>query len=157
MTERLESQRKIAAEPRAIFELLTDPKGHLAIDSTGMLQAAEGERVKGIGDSFVVHMDGSAFSDREPALYDVTVRIVTFDPDKEIAWTPEARVNVGHVWGYKLEPIEGGTLATAYLDWSQIDDDWKSHFPAVGETALRATLGILDRTVAPGKPRPGAS
>ena len=37
MTERLEVQRAIAAEPAAIFEVFTDPAGHVAIDSSGML------------------------------------------------------------------------------------------------------------------------
>jgi hypothetical protein len=62
------------------------------------------------------------------------------------------------VYGYRLEPIEGGTLATSYYDWSAAGQDWKDAgiFPVIPESALRATLGILARTVAPGKPRPAA-
>jgi hypothetical protein len=57
-----------------------------------------------------------------------------------------------------LEPIEGGTLVTSYYDWSAIDQAWREAdiFPVISETALRATLGILARSVAPGAPRPGA-
>ena len=105
MAERLEARRAIAADPAAIFELLTDPHGHVAIDSSGMLMDATGERVTSVGDSFVVHMDREALNDYPLGLYDVTVRIVTLEPDREIAWTIEGQLNLGHVYGYKLEPI----------------------------------------------------
>jgi hypothetical protein len=158
MTERLEVQRAIAAEPAAIFRLLTDPQGHVAIDSSGMLMAASGDRIEAVGDSFVVHMDREALNDYPIGLYDVTVRIVTFEHDREIAWTVEGQLNLGHVYGYRLEPIEGGTLATSYYDWSSVDQSLKDGhiFPVIPEGALRATLGVLARTVAPGQPRPAA-
>jgi hypothetical protein len=56
------------------------------------------------------------------------------------------------VYGYALEPVEGGTLATSYYDWSSIDPVWKEAgiFPVLSEGALRATLGILARTVTRG-------
>lgn len=156
MTDRLEVQRPIAAAPDEIFRVLADPQGQVAIDSSGMLMAASGEPVTAVGDAFVVHMDREALNDYPLGLYDVTVRIVTFEPDRAIAWTVEGRLNLGHVYGYRLEPIEGGTLVTAYYDWSAVEPDWKGVFPVVPESALRATLGILARTVAPGRARPGA-
>jgi hypothetical protein len=158
MTERLEVQRAIAADPADIFQVLADPQGHVAIDSSGMLMSATGEPVTGVGDTFVVHMDREALNDYPLGLYDVTVRIVTFEPDREIAWTPEGQLNLGHVYGYKLEPIAEGTLVTQYYDWSSVDQSWKEGgiFPVIPESALRATLGILARTVAPGRPRPSA-
>jgi hypothetical protein len=44
---------------------------------------------------------------------------------------------------------------TSYYDWSSIDPVWKEAgiFPILSEGALRATLGILHRTVARGWPR----
>lgn len=156
--ERLEVQRAIAAEASAIFGVLTDPMGHVAIDSSGMLMGASGSAVGAVDDSFVVHMDREALGDFPLGLYDVTVRIVTFEQDSELAWTVEGKFNIGHVYGYRLEPIEGGTLVTSYYDWSGIDEKWREAgiFPVISETALKATLGILARTVAPGSPRPGA-
>ena len=53
-TERLEVQRLIRAEPAAIFRVLCDPQGHVAIDSSGMLMSAEGDLVTATGDTFVV-------------------------------------------------------------------------------------------------------
>ena len=153
----MEVQRPIASDPKTIFELLTNPQGHVAIDSSGMLMAATGELVSAVGDSFVVHMDREALNDYPLGLYDVTVRIVTLVPDREIAWTVEGQLNLGHVYGYKLEPIDEGTLVTSYYDWSSVDQSWKDAvFPVIPEGALRATLGILARTVSPGSARPFA-
>ncbi|MEY2446709.1 MAG: hypothetical protein QOH79_185 [Acidimicrobiaceae bacterium] len=158
MTERLEVQRAIAADPAAIFRVVSDPHGHVTIDSSGMLMDASGSPATAVDDTFVVHMDREALNDYPMGLYDVTVRIVTFEPDREIAWTIEGQLNIGHVYGYRLEPIEGGTLVNSYYDWSTIDQSWKDAaiFPVIPESALRATLGILARTVAPGLARPSA-
>ncbi|HEV3225181.1 MAG TPA: hypothetical protein VGZ52_00030 [Acidimicrobiales bacterium] len=82
MTERLEVARAIAAEPAAIFRILSDPHGHVSIDSSGMLMDATGEPAEAVGDTFVVHMDREALNDYPMGLYDVTVRIVTFDRDR---------------------------------------------------------------------------
>ena len=151
MAERIEVQRTIPAEPDAIFRVLADPRGHVQIDSSGMLMGATGEAVTGVGDTFVVHMDREALNDFPLGEYDVTVEIVTFERDREIAWTPKGNFDIGHVYGYRLEPTDAGTLVTSYYDWSTIGDDWKDLgiFPVIPESALRATLGILARTVAP--------
>jgi hypothetical protein len=149
-TERLEVQRTIEASPAAIFAILRDPQGHVAIDSSGMLQSAEGEPARRAGDSFVVHMDREALNDYPLGRYDVTVKFTTFDPDREIAWTVEGNLNLGHVYGYRLQPADaGGTLVTSYYDWSGISQEWRDAgiFPVISEGALRATLGILARTV----------
>jgi hypothetical protein len=90
--------------------VLTDPRGHVAIDSSGMLMAASGDIVAKVGDTFVVHMDREALNDYPLGLYDVTIEIVTFEPDQEIAWTVHGQLDLGHVYGYRLEPIEEGTL-----------------------------------------------
>ena len=150
--ERMEVQRTIAAEPAAIFRLLCDPHGHVSIDSSGMLLDASGEPVTAVGDTFVVHMDREALNDYPMGLYDVTVTITVFELDREIAWTIVGQIKpqIGHVYGYTLEPTAGGTLVTSYYDWSAIDPVWKDAgiFPVISEGALRATLGILARTVA---------
>jgi hypothetical protein len=152
--DRLEVQRLIPAEPSATFRVLGDPQGHVTIDSSGMLMDATGDPVKGVGDSFVVHMDREALNDYPMGKYDVTVIITTFEPDREIAWTIEGVIKppLRHVYGYRLDPVDGGTLVTSYYDWSNIDPTWKeaSVFPIIPESALRATLGILARTVARG-------
>jgi hypothetical protein len=158
---RLEVDRAIAADPAAIFEVLRSPAGHVAIDASGMLMSAEGEPASAVGDRFVVHMDRDSLRDFDLGEYDVIVIIETFEPDAEIAWSIDGALQppLGHIYGYRLEPIDGGTLVTSYYDWSKLHEAYAGiadRFPIISEASLRATLGILARTVAPGRPRPGA-
>ena len=92
----------------------------------------------------------------------MTVVISRYEPDRAIAWTIDgvAQPPIGHVYGYELEPIEGGTMVTSYYDWSDIHEAYRDAspttiFPVISETNLRATLGILARVAAPGRGRPG--
>ncbi len=150
-TERIEVERTIAADLASIFAVLCDPQGQVTIDSSGMLMDATGDPVTAVGDTFVVHMDREALNDYPMGRYDVTVTITTFEPDREIAWTVlgQIRPQIGHVYGYTLAPVDGGTLVTSYYDWSQIDPVYRDAgiFPVISESALRATLGILARTL----------
>ena len=147
-TERMEVQRTIAAEPAAIFGVLRDPHGHVTIDASGMLMDATGEPASAVGDSFTIHMDREALNDFPMGKYDVTIIFTKYEPDREIAWTIEGVIKppIRHVYGYTLEPTAGGTLVTSYYDWSECSDEMKTIFPIIPESALRATLGILDRT-----------
>ncbi|MFD0686701.1 SRPBCC family protein [Actinomadura fibrosa] len=145
--DRVEAQREIEAPPEKVFDLLCDPHGHVAIDSSGMLQSAEGDPVKGVGDTFVVHMDREALGDIDLGKYDVTVTITRFERDAHIEWT--VAEGIDHRYGYLLEPTETGTRVTSYCDWSRTGERYRSAltFPVIPQTALRATLGILARTV----------
>ena len=150
-TERIEVDRVIHAGPADIFQVIQDPKGHVAIDSSGMLMGATGEPATKVGDTFVIHMDRQALNDYPLGIYDVTVLITRFEENKEIAWTVIGQLEpqIGHIYGYRLEPADGGTLVTSYYDWAEIDPVWRERdiFPIISETALRATLGILARNL----------
>ncbi|TQE39011.1 polyketide cyclase [Streptomyces ipomoeae] len=151
-TERFEVSREIAASPTRIFGLLCDPQGHVAINSSGMLQSADGDPVRKAGDSFIVHMDREALGDLPMGKYDVTVVITRFEPDSLIEWTPTSpdfTPAVNHHYGYRLQPTANGTHVTSYYDWSRIHDRYRAAgvFPILQRSALRATLGILARTV----------
>ena len=149
MTERIEVQRTIAAPAADIFAVLCDPQGHVAIDATGMLQDAEGDPVRAVGDTFVVHMDREALNDYPLGKYDVTVSIRDFEKDRLIAWTilGQIRPQIGHVYGYRLEPADDSTMVTSFYDWSDIDQHWRDAniFPVVSEGAFARH---------PGDPRP---
>lgn len=163
MEQRLSVERTIAADPAAIFEVLTTPSGHVAIDASGMLMSAEGASVTGVGDRFVVRMDRESLNDHPLGEYTVEVVISRFEQDRAVAWTIDGimRPPIGHVYGYELEPIDGGTSVRSYYDWSDIHEAYReaasSIFPVISEANLRATLGILARVVAPGRSRPGAT
>lgn len=160
--QRIEVERIIAAEPGPIFEILRSPAGHVQIDASGMLMSASGEPASAVGDQFEVHMDRDALRDFDLGEYDVTIVITEFEQNRAITWTIDGQMQppIGHVYGYLLEPVEGGTNVTSFYDWSNIHEAYSElaaeHFPIISETNLRATLGILARTVAPGAGRPGA-
>lgn len=162
-TTRIEVTRNIGAEPEAIFTILCSPEGHVQIDASGMLMWAEGEPATAVGDRFHVHMDRDALRDFDIGEYELDVVFTRFEQDRAIEWAIESEFidpPIGHVYGYELEPIDGGTRVTQYYDWSNIRPEYHetlgAAFPVVPEKALLATLGILARTVAPRKPRPGA-
>ena len=156
MSERIEVARFIPAEPADIFALLCDPWGHVAIDSSGMLQSASGSPVTAAGEEFTIHMDREALGDVDLGKYDVAVQFTTVVPDREIAWTIDGAIKppIGHPYGYRLDPADGGTTVTSYYDWSTAAPEWKKVFPVISESALKGTLGILDRTVRHGYYRP---
>jgi hypothetical protein len=148
--ERLEVQRTIAAPPENIFRILRSPQGHVQIDSSGMLMSAEGEQVSAVGDTFIVHMDREALNDVPLGKYSVTVRIVAFEENREIAWSIEHPLidpPMGYVYGYRLDEVDEGTLVTSYYDWSNAHPVHRAriNFPVIPEASLRATLGILSR------------
>ena len=150
--QRIEVQRTIPVPANVIFSLLCDPDGHVQIDASGMLMRSEGAPVTQVGDTFLVHMDREALNDFPMGLYDVTVKITKFVPDREIAWTIEHPLidpPMGYVYGYVLEPVESGTLVTTFYDWSNVPEVHRTriNFPVIPEASLRATLGILARTV----------
>ena len=151
LPDRIEVTRPIAAPPSAIFDIVRSPAGQVAIDASGMLQDFTGEPAEKVGDTFVIHMDRESLNDFPLGKYDVTVHIIAFEADKEIAWDLGPDLGIPHFYGYRLEPGEDGvTNVTSYYDWSKVDGDFKQRFPIVPESALRATLGILDRTVRTG-------
>lgn len=135
-------------------EVTHGPDIIVAIDSSWMLQDAEGDPVRAAGDQFVVHMDRESLDDfPELGKYDVTVDIKEFEQDRLISWTVLGQIQppIGHVYGYALTPADNGsaTIVTSFYDWSNIDPKWREAgiFPILSEGALRATLGILDRMV----------
>jgi hypothetical protein len=148
LPSRIEVTRLIPAPPQAIFDVVRSPAGHVAIDASGMLQDFTGEPAEKVGDTFVIHMDRESLNDIPLGKYDVTVHITLFERDKEIAWDLGPDVPVPHFYGYRLNVVEDGvTNVTSYYDWSKVSEEIQDRFPIVPESALRATLGILERTV----------
>ena len=151
MSERFEVQRTTPADAAAIFRVVCDPRGHVAIDASGMLQSSTGEPAGAVGDTFVIHMDRESLGDRPMGKYDVTVTITGYEQDRFITWevSGEGFPSIGHYYGYRLEPVAAGTVVTSIYDWSKVSEKWKANgaWPIIPESALKATLGILERTV----------
>jgi hypothetical protein len=154
MNDRFEVQRTIPATAADVFAIVSSPKGQVAIDASGMLQSATGEPAHAEGDTFVIHMDRESLGDLPMGKYDVTVTITGYEQDRFITWEVSAPnfPSIGHYYGYRLEPVDGGTLVTSIYDWSQVGEKWRrgGAWPVIPEAALKATLGILERTVRTG-------
>lgn len=147
---RHEVSRRIEADAASIFAVVSSPKGHVAIDASGMLQSSTGEPAKAVGDEFVIHMDRESLGDIPMGKYDVTVTITGYEQDRYITWEVSGKgfPSIGHHYGYRLEPNDDGTTTvTSIYDWAAVADELKPHWPVVPLSALKATLGILDRTV----------
>jgi polyketide cyclase/dehydrase/lipid transport protein len=150
LPDRIEVTRFIPAPASAIFDVVRSPAGHVAIDASGMLQDFTGEPAEKVGDTFVIHMDRESLGDRPMGKYDVTVTITGYEENRFITWEVSGAgfPSIGHYYGYRLEPVDGGTLVTSIYDWSGVDEKWKAagSWPVIPESALKATLGILERT-----------
>ena len=146
--ERHEVSRVIPADAATIFSIVSSPSGHVAIDASGMLQDSTGEPAKAVGDEFVIHMDREALGDLPMGKYDVTVTITAYEQDRFITWEVSGPgfPSIGHYYGYRLEPDGDATNVTSIYDWSAVADDLKPYWPVVPLSALKATLGILERT-----------
>lgn len=161
MTTRFEVSRTIPASAADIFAVLRDPEGHVAIDASGMIMSAHGGKpVDAVGDRFDLKMHRDALGDLALGRYDVTVVITGYERDREIAWTvdsPLLDVPLNHFYGYTLRPAgDEGTEVVLWYDWSEVNEIWIGRelpgvgivrFPVISEATLRATLGILERTV----------
>lgn len=151
-TTRIEARRHMAASPSTIFEIICDPEGHVNIDASGMLMAAEGERVGGVGDSFLVHMDREALGDMPLGEYEVRPEIVGYVEDRYLEWKINSVLDppFGHTYGFVIEADpddERRAFVTAFCDWRNMHEAYvgKVAMPIVPQASLRATLGILDR------------
>src|SRR5262245_10078924 len=149
--ERVSVTRRIAAPARTIFELITDPHGHVRIDGSGMLVAAgRSERLATVGDAFEMEMDREPLGDiplGRCRVRNVVTRIV---PAQQLEWSVGGveRGPYGHVYGYLLSPVDdGATDVTSYCDWSGVPEHRKarSSWPIVPLSMLEQSLANLDR------------
>jgi uncharacterized protein YndB with AHSA1/START domain len=113
------ASRTVAAGASEIFELIADPARQPLWDGNDNLaEAAPGQRVRAVGDVFVM------------TLTQGTVRhnhVVEFEEGRRIAWRPSEPGGdpPGHLWRWTLEPVgdeRTRTLVTHTYDWTQLTD-----------------------------------
>ena len=150
--ERISATRRIGAPASAVFAVISDPNGQVAIDGSHMLVAApDAKRLEAVGDRFTVDMDREALGDLPLGKYTVLNTVTKLTPDRLLEWNVGSaeRGPVGHVYGYELEPVgDDATDVTSYCDWSGISDAVReriARWPIVPKMALISTLENLDR------------
>ena len=151
--ERVELTRRIPASASRIFTVITDPRGHVAVDGSGMLVAAPDARIiTGVGDTFVIDMDREPLGDVPMGKYQVDNLVTAFEQDRELAWAPgrAGKKPFGHIYGIRLDPVsDSETEVFHYCDWSGIQEKFKARgqgiWPVVPVEMLVKTLENLDR------------
>ena len=152
--ERLSVTRDLAAPVETIFDLLSDPQGHVRLDGSGMLVAtSEQSRLTAVGDTFVMDMDREPLGDVPWGRYTVRNTITRLVPGELIEWdvaSVDHHKGLGHVYGYQLQALaDGGTRVTSYCDWSGLNPKLrdKLDFPVVPAEMMEQTLANLARLV----------
>ncbi len=144
--------RRIAAPAAKIFAIVSDPAGHVAIDGSGMLEAAvDAKPVTAVGDTFDIDMDRTPLNDI-PGLVKYKVRniVTAFEPGRLIEWTVGGVDSppVGHVYGWQLTPAgDDATDVTHYCDWTGISDKMRAArpWPVVPLEMLEGSIAKLDQ------------
>ncbi|MHA7666116.1 SRPBCC family protein [Mycolicibacterium sp. HS_4_1] len=112
------ASRDIAAPAARIFELIADPAQQPRWDGNNNLaEAAAGQRVRAVGDVFVMGLTLGAQRENH---------VVEFDEGRRIAWKPSepGLPQPGHLWRWELEPIDDQrTRVTHTYDWTALTDE----------------------------------
>jgi uncharacterized protein YndB with AHSA1/START domain len=112
------ASREIEAGAAAIFELIADPAQQPRWDGNDNLaEAAAGQRVRALGDVFVMTTTKGATREN---------RVVEFEEARRVAWLPTepGKPPPGHLWRWELEPQDDThTRVTHTYDWSGLTDE----------------------------------
>ena len=150
-SQRISVERVINAPAADIYALVTDPAGHVRIDGSGMLvEAPDAAPVSAVGDTFRMEMDREPLGDLPMGRYAVINTVTAIEPDRLIEWAVggEGRTPIGHVYGFRLEPVDDTTTTvTSYCDWSGLHPKLvgRIEFPVVPASMMEQTLARLDQ------------
>ena len=133
----------IAAGADPIFELIADPAQQPRWDGNDNLaEAAIGQRIRSVGDVFVMTLSNGAVRDNH---------VVEFDEGRRIAWLPAEpeREPPGHLWRWELDPAESThTRVTHTYDWTNLTDEQRlPRAQATTSDMLKASLERLAAVV----------
>ncbi len=151
-SDRVSATRRVGAPANRLFQIVSRPSGQVAIDGSGMLEAAPDDRpLTRVGETFDMDMDRQPLGDI-PNLtkYQVRNTVTRIIPDRLIEWTIGFGDHppFGHVYGWLLQPVgEGETEVTNYCDWSNASEEMRSGvtWPVVPVAMLEKSVDNLDR------------
>lgn len=141
MSRVVSARREVAAPAATIFELIADPARQPLWDGNeNLAEAAEGQRVRAVGDVFRVRLTMGEVRENH---------VVEFDEGRLLAWRPAepGAEPPGHLWRWELEPLgEGRTAVTHTYDWTQLTDE--DRFRRARATTSERLEASLDRLAA---------
>jgi uncharacterized protein YndB with AHSA1/START domain len=149
---RVSITRRIDAPAAAIFGVISDPRGHVDIDGSGMLVAtANTGQLGGVGETFEMDMDREPLGDLPMGKYKVRNTVTKFVPGSVFEWNVGGvdQPPFGHVYGYELaEEGPEQTEVTLYCDWTGVRaGSIRDRFPIVPVHMLEKSLENLERIV----------
>jgi len=131
--------RFVPAEPQAIFDLVADPSKHSLIDGSGSVKGAlesAPERLE-LGSKFGMSMKAGV-------PYRMTNEVVEFEEPSLIGW----RHVGGHIWRYRIRPVDGGSEVTEEFDWRPARSALFLKVTGAVKKNARSMEATLDRLVA---------
>jgi hypothetical protein len=157
--------RRIPAPPSRVFAILADPTKHTELDGSGMLRGSLTTRsVTGVGDVFTMRMFFSELGD-----YVMNNHVVAFEPNRVIAWEPEAgrghpnagppgspENRWGHRWIFELRPDgPDATIVTEIYDCSRAPQEERVEMNngSIWIESMTSTLEKLETLCQPQTPR----
>jgi hypothetical protein len=151
-SDRVSATRRIAAPASKLFQIVSNPAGHVEIDGSGMLEAAPDARQLGaVGETFDMDMDRVPLGDI-PGMgkYQVRNTVTQIVPDSLFEWGVGSadRAPFGHVYGWLIEPVSDTECdVTNYCDWTNIPDEMRSRreWPVVPVQMLEKSVENLQR------------
>jgi hypothetical protein len=137
--------RFVPADPQAIFDLLADPSRHTEIDGSGSVRGSNEDAPErlALGTKFGMSM-------KMGVPYKITNEVIEFDEPSQIAW----RHMGGHVWRYRLRPVDGGTEVTEEFDWRPSRGALVLKLSGAPKRNAKAIEATLDRLAAHFQPSP---
>ncbi len=134
-------ERVVEVPPERVFALIADPAAQPRWDGNDNLAAAaDGQRVRGVGDVFVMTLTRGQVRENH---------VVEFEEGRRIAWRPAepGLPPPGHLWRWELEPLEDGrTLVRHTYDWSALTDP--ERFERARSTTPERLRASMDRLAA---------
>lgn len=146
-------ERTINAPAAEIFEVLSNPERHQALDGSGFIRSDQKtDRIQQVGDLFTMNMSG----DHMGGEYQTDNHVTGYAENRLLAWqtAPAGTEPPGWQWVWELES-QGSheTLVRHTYDWSGVTDKdllKKVKFPLVTADQLEDTLVKLDQAVTGG-------
>ena len=143
--------RTIDAPAQAIFDVLSNPERHPALDGSGFVISDDrSDRITATGQTFRMNMSG----DHMGGDYQTDNHVTGYDENKLLAWqtAPAGVEPPGWEWVWELK-AEGSdsTAVTLTYDWSKVTDQAllaKIGFPLVSAEQLDESLNLLAAEVA---------
>jgi hypothetical protein len=151
-SNRVAATKRIAAPADRLFQIVSNPAGHVEIDGSGMLEAALDVRpLTTVGETFDMDMDRTPLADiPNMTKYKVRNTVTQIVPDRLIEWGVGLVDGplIGHVYGWQIDPISDSECeVTNYCDWTNLPEERRSQraWPIVPVHMLERSVDNLER------------